>query len=141
MSGRTKDREPDNGLSGRLITNARSILSLQKKEAKKKELEAHLSRQKTVATDFKVDLEEFRHLMRLELRREETRKADLHALIEEIVAYPDAMIEVKYRIRNRYRTASKAAEANHDLRVCTAVAVHTLRRIIFQRKRSGVKTA
>ena len=60
-------------------------------------MEAHLSRQKTVATDFKVDLEEFRHLMRLELRREETRKADLHALIEEIVAYPDAMIEVKYR--------------------------------------------
>ena len=141
MSGRTKDREPDNGLSGRLITNARSILSLQKKEAKKKELEAHLSRQKTVATDFKVDFEEFRHLMRLELRREETRKADLHALIEEIVAYPDAMIEVKYRIRNRYRTASKAAEANHDLRVCTAVAVHTLRRIIFPCKRSASKTA
>ena len=141
MSGRTKDREPDNGLSGRLITNARSILSLQKKEAKKKELEAHLSRQKTVATDFKVDLEEFRHLMRLELRREETRKAALHALIEEIVAYPDAMIEVKYRIRNRYRTASKAVEAKHDLRVCTATAVHTLRRIIFPRKRTTSKTA
>ena len=96
--------------------------------------------QKTVATDFKVDLEEFRHLMRLELRREETRKAALHALIEEIVAYPDAMIEVKYRIRNRYRTASKAVEAKHDLRVCTATAVYTLRRIIFQRKRSGAKT-
>ena len=60
--------------------------------------------------------------MRLELRREETRKAALHALIKEIVVYPDAMIEVKYRIRNRYRTASKAAEANRDLRVCTAVA-------------------
>ena len=37
--------------------------------------------------------------MRLELRREETRKAALHALIKEIVVYPDAMIEVKYRIR------------------------------------------
>ena len=48
--------------------------------------------------------------MRLELRREETRKAALHALIEEIVAYPDALIEVKYRIRNRYRIASKAVE-------------------------------
>ena len=46
--------------------------------------------------------------MRLELLREETRKAALHALIEEIVAY--AMIEVKYRIRNRYRTVSKAVE-------------------------------
>ena len=79
--------------------------------------------------------------MRLELRREETRKAALHALIEEIVAYPDALIEVKYRIRNRYRTASKAVEANRDLRVCTATAVHTLRRIIFQRKRTGAKTA
>ena len=54
-------------------------------------MEARLSRQKTVATDFKVDFEEFRHLMRLEMRREETRKAALHALIEEIVAYPDAM--------------------------------------------------
>ena len=84
--------------------------------------------------------------MRLELRREETRKVALHALIEEIVAYPDAMIEVtmievKYRIRNRYRTASKAVEANRDLRVCTATAVHTLRRIIFQRKRTISKTA
>ena len=94
-----------------------------------------------VVTEFKVDLEEFRYLMRLELLREETRKAALHALIEEIVAYPDAMIEVKYRIRNRYRTASKAAEAKHDLRVCTATAVHTLRRIIFQRERSNPKTA
>ena len=64
-----------------------------------------------------------------------------HILIEEIVAYPDAMIEVKYRIRNRYRIASKAVEAKHDLRVCTATAVHTLRRIIFQRKRSATKTA
>ena len=67
--------------------------------------------------------------MRLELRREETRKAALHALIEEIVAYPDAMIEVKYRIRNRYRTASKAVEANHDLRVCTATAVVSISRL------------
>ena len=50
-----------------------------KEEAKKKELEARLSRQKAVATDFKVDLEEFCHLMRLELRREETRKAALYA--------------------------------------------------------------
>ena len=64
-----------------------------------------------------------------------------HILIEEIVAYPDAMIEVKYRIRNRYRIASKAVEAKHDLRVCTATAVHTLRRIIFPRKRSTSKTA
>ena len=81
-----------------------------KKEEAKKKLEARLSKQKTVATNFKVDLEEFRHLMRLELRKEETHKAALHALIEEIVVYPDALIEVKYRIRNRYRTASKAVE-------------------------------
>ena len=33
--------------------------------------------------------------MGLELRREETRKAALHALIEEIVAYPDAISEVQ----------------------------------------------
>ena len=39
---------------------------------------------------------------------DETRKAELHALIEEIVAYPDAMIEVKYRIRNRYRTEKQS---------------------------------
>ena len=88
-------------------------------------MEARLSKQKTVATNFKVDLEEFRHLMRLELRREETRKAALHALIEEIVAYPDALIEVKYRIRNRYRTASKAVEDGQYPRVCTATADQT----------------
>jgi hypothetical protein len=63
--------------------------------------------------------------MRLELRREETRKTALHALIEEIVAYPDALIEVKYRIRNRYRTASKAVEDGQYPRVCTATAVQT----------------
>ena len=84
--------------------------------------------------------------MRLELRREETRKVALHALIEEIVAYPDAMIEVtmievKYRIRNRYRTASKAVEDGQCPRVRTATAVHTLRRIIFPRQRTGTKTA
>jgi hypothetical protein len=38
--------------------------------------------------------------MRLELLREETRKVALHALIEEIVTYPDARMEMKYRIRN-----------------------------------------
>ena len=65
-----------------------------KKEAKKKELEARLSKQKTVATDFEVDLEEFLHLMRLELRREDTCKVALHALIQEIVAYPDALRQV-----------------------------------------------
>ena len=93
--------------------------------AKKKELEARLARQKTVITDFKVDLKEFCNLMRLELLREETRKAALHALIEEIVAHLDAMIEVKYRIRNRYRTASKVVKAGQDLRVCTARADQT----------------
>ena len=89
-------------------------------------MEARLSKQKPVATNFKVDLEEFRHLMRLELRREETRKAALYALIEEIVVYPDALIEVKYRIRNRYRTASKAVEDGQYPRVCTATAVPSL---------------
>ena len=69
------------------------------------------------------------------------RKAALYALIEEIVVYPDALIEVKYRIRNRYRTASKAVEDGQYPRVCTATAVHTLRRIIFPRKRIGAKTA
>ena len=44
--------------------------------------------------DFKVGLEEFRHLMRLELRREEIRKAALHALIEEIVAYTCWILEM-----------------------------------------------
>ena len=74
--------------------------------------------------------------MRLELRREETRKAALPALIEEIVAYPDAMIEVKYRIRNRYKTAAKAVEDGQYPRVCSTTVVHTKHRIIFQRKRS-----
>ena len=89
------------------------------------QMETRLSKQKAVATNFKVDFEEFRHLMRLELRREETRKAALHALIEEIVVYPDALIEMKDRIRNRYRTAFKAVEDGQYPRVCTATAVQT----------------
>ncbi len=32
--------------------------------------------------------------------------------INKIVAYPDAMIEVKYRIGNRYRIATKAVEGS-----------------------------
>ena len=47
----------------------------------------------------------------------------------------------KYRIRNRYKTASKAVDTGQYLRVRTATAVHTLRRIIFQRKRTISKTA
>ena len=36
--------------------------------------------------------------------------------LNKIVAYPDAMIEVKYRIGNRYRIASKVVNtpASHD---------------------------
>ena len=34
------------------------------------------------------------------------------------------MIEVKYRIRNRYRTASKAIEDGQYHHVCIVTAVH-----------------
>jgi len=44
--------------------------------------------------DFKVGLEEFRHLMRLELLREEPRKTALHTIIEEIVAYTCWILEM-----------------------------------------------
>ena len=37
--------------------------------------------------------------------------------------------------------AGKAVGAGQYLHLCTATAVHTLRRIISQRKRSGTKTA
>ena len=69
-------------------------------------------------------------------------KADVvYIEIEEIVVYPDALIEVKHRIKNRYRTAPKVVEDGQYPRVCSATAVHTLRRIIFPRKRIGTKTA
>ena len=44
--------------------------------------------------DFKVGLEEFRHLMRLELLREEPRITALHTVIEEIVAYTCWILEM-----------------------------------------------
>ena len=65
----------------------------------------------------------------------------MHIEIEEIVVYPEALIEVKHRIKNRYRTAPKVVEDGQYPRVCTATAVHTLRRMVFPRKRTGAKTA
>jgi uncharacterized membrane protein YidH (DUF202 family) len=53
-----------------------------------------LAWQRTSVADFKVGLEEFRHLMRLELLREEPRKTALHTVIEEIVAYPCGILEM-----------------------------------------------
>jgi len=79
--------------------------------------------------------------MRLELLREETRKVALHTLIEEIVTYPDARMEMKYRIRNWYKTTAKVIKGGLYRRVGTATAVYTKHRIIFQRKRSDAKTA
>ena len=56
--------------------------------------------------------------MRLELQ--ETQKATLHALIEEIGAYLDARVEVEYiQIRNRYKAAAKAVEGTQYPRVWT----------------------
>ena len=55
---------------------------------------ACLAWQRTSVADFKVGLEEFRHLMRLELLREEPRKTALHTVIEEIVAYTCWILEM-----------------------------------------------
>ena len=41
--------------------------------------------------------------------------------LNKIVAYPDAMIEVKYRIGNRYKIASKAVEGSQ---YSCAVTIH-----------------
>ena len=45
-----------------------------------------------------IDLGEFRELLQEELENEDSRKAALQGLIEEIVAHPDYTMEVKYRI-------------------------------------------
>ena len=45
-----------------------------------------------------IDLGEFRELLQQELGNEDSRKAALQGLIEEIVAHPDYTMEVKYRI-------------------------------------------
>jgi len=45
-----------------------------------------------------IDLVKFRELLQEELENEDSRKAALQGLIEEIVAHPDYTTEVKYRI-------------------------------------------
>ena len=45
-----------------------------------------------------IDLDEFRELLQGELENEDSRKAALQGLIEEIVAHPDYTMKIKYRI-------------------------------------------
>ena len=45
-----------------------------------------------------IDLDKFRELLQEELENEDSRKAALQGLIEEIIAHPDYTMEVKYRI-------------------------------------------
>ena len=45
-----------------------------------------------------IDLDKFRELLQEELENEDSRKAALQGLIEEIVAHPDYTMKIKYRI-------------------------------------------
>ena len=67
-------------------------------EIKKKQLEERLNELSLLDSSAPIDLGEFRELLQEELENEDSRKAALQGLIEEIVAHPDYTMEVKYRI-------------------------------------------
>ena len=67
-------------------------------EIKKKQLEERLNELSLLDSNAPIDLDEFRELLQEELANEDSRKAALQGLIEEIVAHPDYTMEVKYRI-------------------------------------------
>ena len=67
-------------------------------EIKKKQLEERLNELSLLDSNAPIDLDKFRELLQEELENEDSRKAALQGLIEEIVAHPDYTMEVKYRI-------------------------------------------
>ncbi len=67
-------------------------------EIKKKQLEERLNEISLLDGSAPIDLGEFRELLQEELENEDSRKAALQGLIEEIIAHPDYTMEVKYRI-------------------------------------------
>ena len=67
-------------------------------EIKKKQLEERLNELSLLDGSAPIDLDKFRELLQEELENEDSRKAALQGLIEEIVAHPDYTMEVKYRI-------------------------------------------
>ena len=70
----------------------------QEEEIKKKQLEERLNELSLLDGSAPIDLDKFRELLQEELENEDSRKAALQGLIEEIVAHPDYTMEVKYRI-------------------------------------------
>ena len=60
-----------------------------------------------------IDLGEFRELLQEELENEDSRKAALQGLIEEIVAHPDYTMEVKYRIRKNDPVGTAPTPTSH----------------------------
>ena len=67
-------------------------------EIKKKQMEERLNELSLLDGSAPIDLDKFRELLQQELGNEDSRKAALQGLIEEIVAHPDYTMEVKYRI-------------------------------------------
>ena len=67
-------------------------------EIKKKQLEGCLNELSLLDGSTPIDLDKFRELLQQELGNEDSRKAALQGLIEEIVVHPDYTMEVKYRI-------------------------------------------
>ena len=61
-------------------------------------MEERLNELSLLDSNAPIDLGEFRELLQQELGNEDSRKAALQGLIEEIVAHPDYTMEVKYRI-------------------------------------------
>jgi len=59
-------------------------------------------------------LGEFRELLQEELENEDSRKAALQGLIEEIVAHPDYTMEVKYRIGKNDPVEPTPYPTSHD---------------------------
>ena len=70
----------------------------QEEEIKKKQLEERLNELSLLDGSAPIDLDKFRELLQQELGNEDSRKAALQGLIEEIVVHPDYTMEVKYRI-------------------------------------------
>ena len=82
-------------------------------EIKKKQLEERLNEISLLDGSAPIDLDKFMELLQEELENEDSRKAALQGLIEEIVAHPDYTMEVKYRIRKNDPVGTAPTPTSH----------------------------
>ena len=113
----------------RRLPKDKLVSKLQEDEKRLAEITDELERYGTKTVPNQRDLDTFRQQLNEALDQDfDVRKTALHTLIRKIEVDEDGQLDFDFYLSS-------------DVLTSTPTAIHTLRRIIFQRKRSGIKTA